>query len=306
MKKTTLSILLTSVLAAGTAHANVNAAARAFADGQAAQLNGDYDHAAASFELANSIMESKEALRSAVRARQLSGQLARAATLAESLLVKYASDPQSVKLANDVLIEARAKLGRIQVTCAEACSLAGNQRALGLTAAVTHLVYVQPGSITLDVSFSNDRTTQRRVVPLTGTLLELKIDAPPMPIAKKSVDAQKKPASRGLPRTVPITTGVITVAIGGIAIWSGLDTLKAHDAYEANPDRSTAEFDKGRSKQLRTNLLLAGTGVAALSTLAIAAFWTDWKGDPKKKKETKSIAVAPTDGGLTFAYGASF
>ncbi len=147
----TAAIVISAVIgaAAPAAHADVSAAARAFSDGQTAQLEGDYDHAAQSFELAYSNAPSKEALRSAIRARQLAGQLARAATLAEILLVKYADDPPSTKLANDVLAEARPKLGRITVTCSPRCALAVGGRAMSLPPAETQVIYVAAGRHTV-------------------------------------------------------------------------------------------------------------------------------------------------------------
>src|SRR5215471_1222148 len=116
-RSTTLrAALVAAVLGlASQAHADVSAAARAFSDGQSAQLEGDYDRAAQLFELAYANAPSKEALRSAVRARQQAGQLARAATLAEILLARHGDDSTSAKLASDVIAEARPKFGRITV-----------------------------------------------------------------------------------------------------------------------------------------------------------------------------------------------
>ena len=99
-------VLLVAALA-GSAHADVTAAARAFQEGQVAQLAGDYDRAAQDYELAYTIAPTKEALRSAVRARMQGQQLPRAASLAELLLANYADDAASVKLANEVIKEAK-------------------------------------------------------------------------------------------------------------------------------------------------------------------------------------------------------
>ncbi|MBC7975135.1 MAG: hypothetical protein H7138_09135, partial [Myxococcales bacterium] len=69
--KLLLASIVTATLSFGTtAHADVSAAARAFSDGQAAQLEGNHERAAQSFELAFNIAPAREALRSAVRARQ--------------------------------------------------------------------------------------------------------------------------------------------------------------------------------------------------------------------------------------------
>jgi hypothetical protein len=152
-------LFATLLAAAATAHADVSAAARAFSDGQAAQLEGNHERAAQSFELAFNIAPSKEALRSAVRARQLAGQLPRAATLAHLLLTQYPDDAVSTKLAADVLAEAKPRLARVAVTCAPACSLAVGGRAISLTTSASHVVFTNPGKAMFEASFDGDRYT---------------------------------------------------------------------------------------------------------------------------------------------------
>jgi hypothetical protein len=287
------------------ARADVNAASRAFSDGQAAQLAGDYERAAQSFELAYSIMPSKEALRSAVRAHQQASRLPRAATLAEVLLRDFSSDTASVELAKAVIAEARPKLGRLEITCSAPCTAALDQRALGLGEGVVHVVYVTAGKLEVDVTFADKQTVHRSASVVIGKQLALAFDAPPPVVeaAPRTDDGPVRSArrGRGLPPAVPIALGVVAVGLGGVGIWSGLDTNKAHDAYVENPTHEA--FEEGRSKQLRTNLLFAGAGVVGLGAVAVAIFWTNWGGD---REEMPPVAVSPTAGGATLSFQGSF
>jgi F0F1-type ATP synthase membrane subunit c/vacuolar-type H+-ATPase subunit K len=296
-----------------TARADVSTAARAFADGQSAQLEGDYDHAAQSFELAFSNAPSKEALRSAVRARKLAGQLARAATLAEVLLVQYGSDTTSAKLAGEVIAEARLKLGRVTVTCSAKCSLAVDARAVSMPPAETLVLYLQAGHHTIEATFEDGRSAARELAAVTGANDELELEPPRQAAGPAPVQPEAKPPAaqaehaglRGPPPSglrpfVPLTGGAIAVGLAGVGIWSGFDTNKAHDAYLQNPTHDA--FTQGRSKQLRTNILLGSAIAVGLTSAVVAIWWTRWGSD----EAPPAVSLAPTTGGGLVTYGASF
>jgi hypothetical protein len=308
----TTAVLISAAIAAAApaAHADVSAAARAFSDGQTAQLEGDYDHAAQSFELAYSNAPSKEALRSAIRARQLAGQLARAATLAELLLVKYADDPPSTRLAGEVIAEARSRLGRITVTCAPRCALAIGGRAMSLPPGETQVVYVAAGRQTLEATFDDARTASREIAAVAGGDHEVRF-VPPAPTPALSPAAPPRPettvkreraepaAPGGLPRAVPLAGAAVAMGLAGAGLWSGLDTNKAHDAYVKNPTHQA--FTDGQSKQLRTNILF-GSAIAVGAATAVVAIWfTRWSGD-----ETPPVALVPSSDGALVTYGGRF
>ncbi|HEY0484451.1 MAG TPA: hypothetical protein VGD37_43320 [Kofleriaceae bacterium] len=291
------------------AHADVSAAARAFADGQTAQLEGDYDHAAQSFELAFSNAPSKEALRSAVRARKLAGQLARAATLAEVLLVQYASDAASTKLAGEVIAEARPKLGRVTVSCRAKCSLAISGRAMSLPPAESRVLYLQAGRHTVEATFDDGRTATREIAAVAGADSQIELEAPPpspvaspvQPAVQPAAAPKPEPAEpRGLRPLVALTGGAVAVGLAGVGIWSGLDTRKAHDAYVANPTH--AAFTEGRSKQLRTNVLFGSAIAVGVTSAVVAIWWTRWGSG----EAPPAVSLAATAGGGLVTYGASF
>jgi hypothetical protein len=313
---TTMSLRTTALLisaaiatAAPAARADVSAAARAFSDGQTAQLEGDYDHAAQSFELAYSNAPSKEALRSAIRARQLAGQLARAATLAELLLVKYADDSPSTKLAGEVIAEARSKLERITVTCASRCALAVGGRAMSLPPAETQVVYVAPGRHTLEATFDDARIASREIAAVAGGDHEARMVPPapapaasaPLPRPEATVKRERtEPAApSGLPRTVPLAGAAVAVGLAGAGLWSGLDTNKAHDAYVKDPTHQA--FTTGQSKQLRTNILFGSAIAVGAASAVVAIWWTRWSGD-----EVPAVALAPSSDGALVTYRGHF
>lgn len=302
-----LATIVVGWLGAPEARADVAAAARAFTDGQAAQLEGNFERAAQDFELAYHIAPSKEALRSAVRARQATGQLPRAATLAQILLTQYPDDVASSRLANDVLAEARLKLGRIAVACTPHCTLAVGGRATSLSAATAHVVFVAPGAQRVVATFEGDQAVTRELTLGAGDDVTLTFVPPPSP-DRPAVRAAVAPA--GSPRTddrgglrpaFAVTGGVVTLALVGLTTWSGIDTQRAHNAYVAAP--TSAGFTDGRSKQLRTNLLLGGAAAAGVATALVAVFWTRWHDEPGPRTE---LSIAPVDRGLTIALGRPF
>ena len=307
-----LTAILLAVALAAPARADVSAAARAFSDGQTAQLEGDFDHAAQSFELAFANAPSKEALRSAIRARQLAGQLARAATLAELLLVKYADDPTSTKLANDVIAEARPKLGRVTIVCSPRCALAIGGRAMSLPAAETQVVYIVAGRQTVEATFDDGRTATHDVASVAGTDNEVHLapaaasPAPPTPpqtVAPRPEATVKRersePPADGLSPVFALAGAAVTAGLAGVGIWSGLDTNKAHDAYVKNPTH--AAYTAGQSKQLRTNILFGSSIAVGAATAVVAIWWTRWGSG-----ETPPVALAPSSSGALVTYWGSF
>jgi hypothetical protein len=166
-----------------------------------------------------------------------------------------------------------------------------------------------------------------------GDRAELSFEAPPPPPEPEpgqpgyvAPDKPPKEPWHGLPPWVTATVAVATLGVTGVAVWSGLDTLSARDAYErwatagrtasaagastvgpdgwgldANgdvicppvPDEDTdfctavqSRYDGGRKLERRTNILIGAAAGMAVVTAVMAIFMTDWKGKRKKKAET--------------------
>jgi hypothetical protein len=93
----------------------------------------------------------------------------------------------------------------------------------------------------------------------------------------------------------------LTAAVGGLTIWSGVDTLSGVDAYEENP--SEERYDAGQRKERRTNALIGATAGLAFVTV-LTAFFTDFEGDPEDE-DRASVTIAPsTDGAMLYVRGA--
>ncbi|MEO7112584.1 MAG: hypothetical protein ABI183_19215, partial [Polyangiaceae bacterium] len=78
----------------------------------------------------------------------------------------------------------------------------------------------------------------------------------------------------------------LTVAAGALTIVSGIDTMNSPGSAAVQKDcvgqgESCQEYQDGRSKQLRTNILLgAAIGLGAL-TIVDGLFFTQWSHPPK-------------------------
>ena len=301
---------------------DVQSAAAAFGEGQRAQVRGDYGQAADMFELADRSAPSAAALRSAIRNRRAAGHLARAATLARDAQRRYPADADTAALAAEVLAEATPRLASIRVTCAPACSLAIDRRAAGPAASTTFELFVDPGARTLVASWSGREPVTRSIDAVAGAEQTLALEAPaiaePEPVTEPEPDARSGPIDEVIVRPAPppsdsgispaffgVSAGV-TAVLGAVAIWSGVDTLDARDRYVADPTR--AGYEDGVGRQWRTNGLLIGVGVLAITTVVLAIV-TDWDGAPSSEPEGSSgaQAVVPwmTAGGEGAAIGLS-
>jgi hypothetical protein len=297
-----LGILLLVLVPHEAAAGNVDEAARAFDEGQKAQLKGDYDRAANWFEIANSIVPTKEALRSAIRAHLKAGRLARAATLSEAARATYAADTDTVLLANEVLEEVVRTLGRLELTCSGGCTVSVDGRVLSISKGPDHVLYMPAGVQRIRVHL-RDRSVARTITTKAGTTVIVEVPAlPPKPVAP-AVELRPKQAEgtrRGLPRGVPVIGGSLTLIGAGVATWSSFDTRAARSAYGMNPEHSA--WIEGRKKQRRTNILWGATAGLGIVTL-ITAYWTNWH----PAKEAENFGIASSDGDdLVITFGTRF
>jgi hypothetical protein len=98
--------------------------------------------------------------------------------------------------------------------------------------------------------------------------------SPPPPPAVDVQLGAAEPAHHVLPPTVFWVGTGLTVVAGGILTWSGLDTMSARDRFVRDPTR--AGFDDGKSRETRTNVLIATTAVLGAATIAVGLFATDF------------------------------
>lgn len=154
-----------------------------------------------------------------------------------------------------------------------------------------------PGSHGLRVVVPGQPAADRSVSLFPGETLRITLDR------TRELVIITGPQPKPLPLPQPPRRGVdplwfwaaagVTGIAGVVTLWSGLDTLRAHRAYESDfPRLDQAEVNArvaaGHDLERRTNILLGTTGVLAAGTAALGIFYTRW-GTP---------VVRPTIGGL--------
>jgi hypothetical protein len=317
MRRVVLSAALSALLcSAAPAFADrapdaskVKAAAEQFDGGVAALKARDFESAASHFEAADAAVPSGQALRQAIKARQEAGQGSRAATLAALAIQRYPTDTVTVRLAREALEKVTPLLGKVNVSCASPCVLAVGTRGVVGEANTRWTVYLDPGHATLSASFFGGGSAQKELDPTAGSSIDIRFEpedksaaaagAVALPAAAGAGDTppvdqttDQQPA-KGLPKAIFFTGLVATAALGGVTIWSGIDTVKnpgadAVKAACAGKGTSCALYEQGRSKQTRTNVFVGATAGAGAVTIVLAIF-TKWKSTPKPADN------APTD-----------
>lgn len=299
---------------------DVSGAATAFRRAQQAQLQEDHPQAAEFYEMAHDMAPSAQALRSAMRERQLAGHDAIAATHALALLSDYGSDPENTQRANRVLTELRPRLLLVSVECEQVeCTVQVDGSALGTSAARLHEFFVGAGDHSLVATMEGRETVAQQFEGSGGESRELTFrprpvrDDPSEPAGSDDVTAPtvRREADNFDPRVdedarrgiTPVVFGIgmaVTAVLGGVAIWSGVDTRSEHDDYQtaqmtgASFAQLEAAYDDGLRLQRRTNALLGAAGAVGLGTLVIAIF-TDWGGSSNDEPQEARLQV---DAGL--------
>ena len=286
---------------------DVDGAARAFEEGQRAQLHRDYARAAELFELADRSAPNAAALRSAMRNFDAAGNPAHAATLAAHAIERYPNDAETRKLAERLLARVTPTLGELSVRCAMDCALVLDGRATSDAPSGTHKLFVAPGEHAVIARFNDGRSAMKSVTATAGATSELAVEPPPQPpqppqqIGTPPTNEAPASAAVGNPAP-PVGTAVVvekrdrrlspavaivglalTAGLGAATIWSGLDTLSANDRYKKNPTQ--AGFNDGLDREHRTDGLIAGTAALGVATLVVAIFATRWhKSAPSERR----------------------
>lgn len=290
MSPVNTAFLCLVVAAAATpagAHAQISArdresAAQAYDRGTSAYLAEDYGRAAQWFETANRLAPAVAALVQAVRSHGRAGNATRAATLALQLQALYGDDEAATRTAASALAQARSFV-RIDVECDQECTLEVGGAIIGHRS-----FFLIPGEEHEVVASFAGGSRRQRVSGAAGQTLSLRFEAPEevdnTPPADDPTPTVEVGAGGGggVPLGVTIASAVVVAGLGGVLIWSGVDTLDGVPAYEADP--TAAGLADGRSREERTNWLIAGTSVAGALT-AILMIFTDWGTDDGSSAE---------------------
>jgi hypothetical protein len=296
-----------AVVPAAVAAQDVTAAAKAFSAGQQAELAREWDRAAEFYELADRIAPSPQALRSSAKSHLAAGDQAAAATQAEELLRRYPEEAASTALAAGILQQTVTHLSRWDIACSPACTLAIDAGAVVTEPRASHVIYANPGDHRIEAFFSANRSSVTSVTGTEGGRKEIAFQPPAVASPPKPAETpatalgatdQARPAEAdsvapsGLSPAVAFVGIGITAVLGGLTIWSGLDTLSARDEYVAKPTQRA--YDDGVGLERRTNLFIGATAVAGAATLGIALFATRWHGATEKDAPSPTSAFPLT------------
>jgi hypothetical protein len=288
------------------------AAAEAYDHGTRSYLARDYARAAEWFETAYRMAPASAALIQAVRAHSRAGDEVRAATLALRLQALYGGERAAARQAEQTLEREARELVRVDVRCSgctiELDGALADHPSFFVAAGSEHTVRATfpTGPVEQRVSGSagETRTIELEAPPRTDPepLPDAEPDAPVEPVAREQPDEpiDLRPAASnqgGIHPAVMIVGTVLTVAAGGVLVWSGIDTLDGVPAYEADP--TPARLSDGQMRETRTNAMIGITAGLAAATLLVAIF-TDWDGDPPA--DTAAVLV-PLEGGAYLSIG---
>ena len=114
---------------------------------------------------------------------------------------------------------------------------------------------------------------------------------------------QDKPKKSGLPPTVFFVGAGATVILGGVTIWSGIDTMNnpgtervSKECPAGQPITNCPTYQLGLDHERRTNILIAATSVVGVTTAVIGLFFTNWGGDETPKSDKKDAFIMPVVG----------
>jgi tetratricopeptide (TPR) repeat protein len=293
----------------------VKAAESDFNKGREAYKAGNYDEAAEYFESADGHAPNERVIELAINARDKAGHLDRAATSAEWALELYPNAARIKKVALPIIERAKTELFTVIVTCDEACNLLDGSRLVHGESATRRVVFLTPGDHEIRASWSEGRVLSQQTTGKTGDTINLEFKAPPVPKKPETEVAPTVAAPMGPDRAqekphgmTPIVfwSGVgATAILGGVTVWSGIDTTKnpGSDAVRtacnsAGQVNCQSLYDQGKAHELRTNILIAATSVVGAATAVIGGFFTNWSG--KKEPEADTARITPW---VTYANG---
>lgn len=283
----------------------IRSAAAEYDAGRRAFMEKKYEEAAIHFENAFHDAPRAEALRNAIRARSDAKQPARAATLAALGERLYSDDTNTMVVVHDTLATNETKLQRVDVTCKPKCGVAADGRVVSLDDIVKFTFFLDPGGHDVVVSWEGDKSKDVKIDAKAGGRVEWNLEAPidqapaPAPVVTPPVQAPPKEQPVQASSGKPLGAGVfligagLTAVAGGLTIWSGIDTKNnpGADAVRtqcAGQGESCPAYQDGRSKQLRTNVLLGTTIGLGVVTGVIGVFFTQWS-HPKVEAQKASI-----------------
>lgn len=276
------------------------AAQASFQEAQKAFKAGDFRHAAEKFDEAYKRAPHHAPLWNAGRAWHRAGELTRAANIYAKYLREAPPKAPDRNRAIVALKEVQAKLGRIDVHATDVSEVTVDGEPFEGEG-----VYVIPGAHVVEGKTTNDSHEPVRVPQsvAAGETVSVALVPPKPPPAPAPVPvvavvpappaAQPSPpttqaSSSGISPAYFVVGTVLTLAAGGVTVWSGLDVSSKKKEY-LDGEQTQAKYDAGKSAELRTNVLLGVTGGLAVLTAVTGLFLVDWRGEGGKERLTARL-----------------
>jgi hypothetical protein len=275
-------------------------AAKDFGEGDRAFKDGDYRHAAESYERAYQRVPHYSALWNAARSWDHAGEPARAANLYARYLREAPPRARDRNSAQRLLRALSNRLARLEIHATDVTDVRVDDAPMDAPS-----VYVTPGAHVVAGKTSDGTVVRQSSDVQAGDVVSVALVPPAAPATSASASPAPTGAATAAPASAPSASpsstatdpaqaeqepsstrhlspvfvyfgGAVTLALGGITIWSGLDTLQQKDTFDKNPTQSN--LDAGKSKEIRTNVLVATTTAVGVVTAVTALFLIDWKG----------------------------
>lgn len=149
---------------------------------------------------------------------------------------------------------------------------------------VERVARVDPGEHRVRVELDGKTLLEKTLQLRAGERLRLAVDRPKEVVVPPPDPPPTRPPPPPQPGPSPLWFYVgagVTAVVGGVTVWSALDTQRAFDDYERdlpglNQRQADARVAAGHDKELRTNLLIGATALAAAGTAALGLFVVDW------------------------------
>jgi tetratricopeptide (TPR) repeat protein len=263
------ALALWALACSGAAHAQSDRqASEFFRAGEAAYGRADFPAAARAFEEAHRRAPHAATLYNAGLAWELAGEAPRAADDYDSALRLGSLDPRQATDANIRLAALEKRLARLAIIAP-----AGNTVSVAHVekAEIPVLVHVQPGQYEVTLFRPSGHTDAVPVVGTAGARTEIAFDADLAPLpAAPAVDLQTPVAAESDRRRTWAFVGAASgCALGGAAIYLGLEALRARDTYNQSGHTDHGAYDRATSLRTWTNVLWIGAGVAAVASLTL-------------------------------------
>jgi hypothetical protein len=229
----------------------------------------EYLDAAKAFLRADELLPNDDALANAIVAAGRANALLLVAEAAQRAITRQGVDPEVAAKARDALADASRRLSLVKLSCAEdPCTLKLDGE---LVSEGDH--YLLPGNHAFGAESGSAQKNESLLLEAGATYtLRLQPQEEAKPSLNRSPEAD---VSRTTVPPVVFYVGVgLTVALAGVTVWSGLDTLSAKDELPPNPTQD--DLDPVEGKVLRTDLLLAGSVVAGAATAFVGLQLVDW------------------------------